>query len=72
MPTKMKSKLKLKSRKKSEATPEFLKKEVINDCDSDSTSLENNEDCAHITCEELCRNITNLASTHQVECVKSI
>ena len=66
----MKSKLKLKNRKKSEATPEFLNKEIIDDCDSDVTSNENNEinenkENDQTRSEQIRSNITDLANNHQ-------
>ena len=74
MNTRMKSKLKLKNRKKSEATPEFLNKEkncFIDDCDSDVTSQDNNEnenDDNHndqTKSEQIRSNITDLANNYQ-------
>lgn len=66
----MKSKLKLKSRKKSEATPEFLKKTAINDVsDSEQTSSQDSPDNGsnneETICHQIRRNILQLSSTHE-------
>ena len=74
----MKSKLKLKNRKKSEATPEFLKKTVINDVtDSDQTSPDNSIDNNDDNDEEMItdmirRNISHLSDQHEASNIRKI
>jgi len=70
MHTKMRSKLKLKNRKKSKATEGFLKKSLINDVDSEQqTSPDNNDsDDQHenLVCEKIRDNLIQLINNHQL------
>ena len=68
MHSKMRSKLKLKNRKKSKATEGFLKKSLINDVDSEQTSPDNNDsDDQHedLVCEKIRDNLIQLVNNHQ-------